>query len=222
MLNNININFESRTFIFKLLEMYSGCLANLCKIWEISCQLFVRLLEPFTNIENVPVAPTEQLHPSEVSNEINSSLTKRNVCESQLPAVKQNISPEAKVETPSEHAKAAKRVEAPAETMKQVSTEAKHVTAAEADGGNEINSNISEAELKPLKLKSIPPVEETKPFKVKHETTSEPLVETHKQTEVVSTSNGEVVSPTPSVVKEHINSSSSSEGVSKSSTRETS
>ncbi|MGP1916704.1 MAG: hypothetical protein ACTS6G_04875 [Candidatus Hodgkinia cicadicola] len=219
-----NNNCELRTFIFKLLGIYSECLVSICKIWEMSCHLFLRLLEPLLNIENVSVPPTEQSNAPDGATELNTSQIKRNVCESQLPAVKQNAFAEAKVETPSEHAKAAKSVEASAETLKQVSTEAKCVTAEKADGTNKTKSNISKLKLKTPKLKSFPPVEETKPAEVIRETTSSPPVETHKPTESVSTSSVvEVVSSTPSIANKQITSSPPSKegrGKSKSSTRE--
>ncbi|MGP1914526.1 MAG: hypothetical protein ACTS6G_04560 [Candidatus Hodgkinia cicadicola] len=246
MLSNILNDSELRTFIFKVLGIYSGWLASLCKIWEMSCQLFTSLLSLLENGEAVSVTSTEQLKPAEAANEVNNSIVETSVCVSKLPAGEQTTSvaavsvavasPEAKVETSSEHAEAAKRVEAPAETMKQVSTEAQQTAAPSDVEINEIKSIVNEPKVEETKpevtssppveetkpeVTSSPPVEETKPegrettsepAEAKCETTSDPSVETHKPTEEVSTSNVEVVETTSSAGKEHDNSSPSPEG----------
>ncbi|MGP1905861.1 MAG: hypothetical protein ACTS46_00390 [Candidatus Hodgkinia cicadicola] len=231
MLRNINIDRELRTFILKVLGIYSGWIATLCKIWEMSCQLFTKLLEQIVDNEEVSAIASKQSKPAEAATELNNSPVETSVCESQLPAVEQNTSAEAKVETSTNHVEASKTVEATAETTKQVSTEAKCTSAVEADEGNEVKPISTDSNLKTIKLESTstPPVEETKPearettsqpAEEEHQTTSQPAVEDHKTTsqptetmEVVSTpSEVEVVESPPSAGEEHINSSPSLEG----------
>ncbi|MGP1905987.1 MAG: hypothetical protein ACTS46_01135 [Candidatus Hodgkinia cicadicola] len=185
MLGNMNNDLELRTFIFNVLGIYSGWLASLCKIWEVSCQLFVRLLGLLANNEDGPATKAEQPKPAEAVTEVNDSLVERTVHESQLPAVEQNVSAEAtaeataeaKVEASTEHVEVSKDVEATAETTKQASTEAKCASAVEADEGNKTNSNVDKPKLETTEpnLTSTPPVEETKP-----EVTSAPSVEETK------------------------------------------
>ncbi|MGP1916694.1 MAG: hypothetical protein ACTS6G_04820 [Candidatus Hodgkinia cicadicola] len=234
MLRNIINDRELRTFIFKVLEVYSGWIASLCKIWEMSCQLFATLLGLLANGEAVEAASTDQSKAAEAAKELNNPSVECSVCVSKLHAGEQtnsvaavsvvDASTEAKVETSSEHAEAAKSVEAPAETMKQVSTEVEQTAAPSAVEANEVKSSIDEPKVEETKpeVTSSPPVEETKPevcettaepAEAKRETTSEPSVEPHNPTEGVSTSEGvEVVEATPSAGKEHDNSSPSSEG----------
>ncbi len=168
MLSNVSNDREVRTFIFKVLSIYSGWLASLCKVWEMSCQLFVHLLGMLSNGSDGANSTTEETKPADAADELNNPVG------SQLPAGEQNTSADVKAETPSQSVEVVKTVEASVEPTKQVSAEAKHAPSSEGTDGSEVKSNVDEPKLGTEKLEttSEPSVEGTK-----LETTSEPSVE---------------------------------------------
>ncbi|MGP1917925.1 MAG: hypothetical protein ACTS4W_00900 [Candidatus Hodgkinia cicadicola] len=174
MLSNFNKDREIRSFIFGVLSIYSGWLASLCKIWEMSCQLFVRLLSLLTNGEEASANPAEQSKPAEAAGEVNTPTDERSAHE--VPAAEQATSASAKAETSLEPVEVAKNVEASAETTEQPSSEGVSPAEDKTSIGSEISSNATEAEVEPkLETTSEPSTEEPK-----SETTSAPSVEETK------------------------------------------
>ncbi|MGP1911835.1 MAG: hypothetical protein ACTS5A_01585 [Candidatus Hodgkinia cicadicola] len=186
MLSNFNKDREIRSLIFGVLSIYSGWLASLCKIWEMSCQMFVRLLSLLTNDEETSANPAEQSKPAEAAGEVSITPDERSAHE--VPAAEQTTSAGAKAETSLERVEVAKTVEASAETTEQPSPEGLSPSEDKTSIGSEISSNATEVEVEP-----------------KLETTSEPSIEEPKleALEAVSKlSNGEVREEASEVIKD--------------------
>ncbi|MGP1917178.1 MAG: hypothetical protein ACTS6P_00965 [Candidatus Hodgkinia cicadicola] len=182
MLSNFNKDCEIRSFIFGVLSIYSGWLASLCKIWEMSCQLFVRLLSLLTNGEE-------------------ASADERSAHE--VPAAEQTTSEGAKAETSLERIEVAKNVEASAETTEQPSSEGVSTTEDKTSIGSEIISNATEAEVEPkLETTSEPPTEEVLEAvsKLSNEETREEASDKDKREEVSEPTEGKCETTTSAEV----------------------